>query len=45
MDDHYWSFMFLDAHMLHGSLQAGSSTDYGSWKEAFQAGMREHGDS
>jgi hypothetical protein len=44
MDDRYWSCAFLDAHMLHKPLQAGLSTDYGSWKKAFQAGIREHGD-
>ena len=43
-DDRYWSWTFLDAHMLHQPLQAGLSMDCGSWKEAFQAGISEYGD-
>jgi hypothetical protein len=43
MNDRYWRCASLDAHMLHEPLQAGLSTDYGSRKNAFQAGIREHG--
>jgi hypothetical protein len=43
MVDRYWSWTFLDAHVLHEPLQAGVSTDCGSLKEALRSGTRAYG--